>query len=177
MRHEFLCPEFESKGICGKTRCPYTHKDKLNKKPERKQKLKEEIIQPMSEPVQYSEQNILVQERNRYFIDDHKTEQIGQELSEFGAIKLSRVLNKIEKVKANYKFSTEILTESGDHCAEETNSQGTAASAPKRMDDNCSEHVLDIEHMCVDDKDDDTIQLLIPSRPKLGPLPSYIPIE
>lgn len=161
MRHEFLCPEFESKGICKKkTRCPYTHKDKS-----KKQGI------PIQTPIQHSKQDNHVPEQARYFLEEQPgtaKEQESHELSADGAIKLSRVLNKLEKVKANYKFSTGILTENGG-------ASFSTDNISNNLPADSNQCIAKSEKLC-DGNEDDDIQILIPSRPKLGKLPSYIPI-
>lgn len=116
-------------------------------------------------PLTASTENLSLQDKNRYFVDEKQSDETRQPLNAPGNSKLSRNLLKIDQLKANLNLCAGLKSASSSvaiPCASDAVSAGNGADA----DD-------------VDDRPkniDDDVEQLIPQRPKLGRLPSYIPI-
>lgn len=129
-RHEFLCPDFESKGKCVQTRCPYAHRKKT-------------IIRPRK----------LTPTNNIPCLSSRKEVPSKLEAS-LQSESTSRYFGNDKRDSIPYKSSA--LT------AEETAASTTESSDSTLMD--------------TDETYNDNLTL-IPQRPRLGSLPSFIPID
>lgn len=154
-----MCPDLEAKGICERTRCPYPHKKKTASKDGLK--YKKTLVQPQhtKEFVQSSNSDrcdsATTTERSRYFDDNKSTDDNIVE----NQAKLSRILHKIDNVKANLNLCT-----------------GTVKLDQRQLVVEPSGIVSDETVM----SDGVATEMAIPphrKRPKLGKLPSYIPLD
>lgn len=123
-RHEFLCPDFESKGNCVQTRCPYAHRKKTINRP---RKLTTTNIIPRlnsrNEEPSTVEGSLQSESTSRYFGND----------------KLDSKMEKSSKSTAD--------------------KSATSTTTSMDTDESCDDNIT-----------------LIPQRPRLGSLPSFIPI-
>lgn len=175
-RHDMLCPEFQRNGECKVTRCPYPHprrrRTKIDQKEERRKELSSSgnvAVQTKPKTATTAGTSAKVSRVVRYFIEDREgaqdmdvteldDQQSGSvELSAENKAKLSRVLNKIEQMKVNYLLGTS-HSSNGQPVVQSLTST-SEDSQTKTNDDDATE--VDGRKM----------------RPKLGPLPSFIPLD
>lgn len=120
-RHEFLCPDFESKGTCEKPRCKLPHKTKME--PKTGMKVRESV----NSYINVSESDDINSSERYFYGKDSST--------------------------ANHKPNRCNISE-------------TSVPIPTSLRD---------AQTSVQGSNE--VEQLIPSRPKLGVLPSFIPIE
>lgn len=174
----------EAKGQCERTRCSYPHKGKYvdNSAPtardDRKyQKMETNVISKESKGDDNNDESLtaVTTERTRYFDDSGSGSNMME--SSDNQMKLShRILHKIDKMKANLNFCTGNATPSLGY---DTNAAAALENSTQnddfRMETNEGD-VIDKSVGKVED-DDDVLTALPRKRPKLGKLPSYIPLD
>lgn len=154
-RHEFICPELDRLGACERINCPYPHNRRGDKKKQHVAGDKIEIT-VKAIPVQQETQRALPISSQRYYINN-TPEIVSDEtkLSNGQASQLKSVLSKVEKMKQGHFGDLD-----GAKYNSKTNDEEIEISSNE--EDNGSEG--------------DTTNPPIMRRPKLGALPSFIPL-
>lgn len=147
------------------TRCPYPHPHRRKALAKSKRSTKatsKSTDEPISDPTMTA--TIQARSTQRYFIDNTDVAgsmetEAAPVLSADGKAKLSRVLNKIEQMKVNY---VNLGTDQPPH-----------SPASMEIDDRNGPTTSHGD----DETDDNEMGVPLWKRPKLGKLPSFIPIE
>lgn len=146
-RHEFVCPEYDQLGVCDRTKCPYPH----GRREDRKKVVTSKQVEstPMPTPPANKPESSHVPMK-RYYIEEGERDELSAEQKS----QLKRLLGKVEKMKQGHvEEESEVMSGSGgvsEKCAENEASES--------------------------DDDEEDHRPPIMKRAKLGPLPSFIPI-
>lgn len=123
-RHEFVCPELESKGKCTKVKCPYCKKQQMslnNKKTTIKNSPKEEV--PIDKPSSGMEMDVVEDVPARYFA----------QLPSLGAKDANKLgeIDKVSKINESVDQGSGDDDDNGDE-SENDDEMITASSVPTR---------------------------------------------
>ncbi|XP_058462328.1 zinc finger CCCH domain-containing protein 3 [Malaya genurostris] len=160
-RHVFVCPEFDRLGLCKKVKCPYPHgrKNDWHNVQQTSQESKSISLRPPMESTIIHPENIAPV--RRYYLDnlDKTDKNDSEQLSGAQKDQLKRVMKKVEKMKQGHI---------GNATKKDTQRTFLDTDIVLTNSDNSDES----------DREDDKykVQTAIRQRPKLGRLPSYIPI-
>lgn len=189
----------EAKGKCQRIRCPYPHKGKFadiatvrDGKKFKKMEKNVSLIESTQQSNDGDSDDCLktVSERTRYFDDgtsNNNNSDADNDLippsTDNNQTKLSRrILSKIDKMKANLNFctgttvttTTKSVTSAFDSIAAAIITEKTAHNNDNLAMETNATDVVDMSGE-VDDDDDEKAPPR--KRPKLGKLPSYIPLD
>ncbi|XP_058838870.1 zinc finger CCCH domain-containing protein 3-like isoform X2 [Topomyia yanbarensis] len=161
-RHVFVCPEYDRLGVCKQAKCPYPHgrKHDWNNVP---QSSKESLSTTHRSPIESSAIRLeTVVPMRRYYLDnaDETDLKCNERLSGAQKAQLKRVMAKVDKMKQGH------IEDASRGCV---SSEGTSYNEIVATN---SDHSDESESEDVKNK----VSTAIGKRPKLGPLPSYIPI-